>query len=146
MKYTEKNNTLTITDYPLGLLIFGVACGCLAFYVLYKGDVANFIMALLLSLVFSLYGKRRMLIMDKIKNIFHFKEKNIFGQTIITGSLSDIVNVGIHYGRGRTLTPSGFIVINLHDGNKMILNEYGRLIFGKNTNQEIVNKINEYIH
>ena len=146
MKLIEKKQKLTVTDYPLGFLLFGVFSMGIALYVLLKGDIPNFFMALLISLVFSLYGKKRELTLDKNKGSFHFKEKNIFGESIIIGLFDDIDHINIHYGRGRTLTPSGFILVKLKNGKKFSLNEYGKLLFGENKNQEALNKISEYIN
>ena len=141
MKYIEKEKTITITDYPIAILILGVMCGSLAFYVLSKGDIPNFIMILLLALIFSLVGKKRKFVVDKNKGSFQFEEKNMLGRTILSSVLGDIKSVTVQYGRGRTIIPSGFVVIKLYNGKKIRLNEYGRLFFGKNNNQYIVNKI-----
>ena len=146
MKLLEKKQKLTVTDYPLGFLLFGVFSMGIALYVLMKGDIPNFFMALLVSLVFSLYGKKRELILDKNKGSFQFKEKNIFGESIIIGLFDDIEDINIHYGRGRTVTPSGFISVRLKNGKKFALNEYGKLLFGENKNPEALNKISEYIN
>jgi hypothetical protein len=118
----------------------------LAVYVLLHGDMANAAMVLLLALVFMGHGKKRCFILDKDKRNFVFEERNALGASSIQGSLDDIASIEIHYGRGRTTIPSGFIVINMKDGRKMKLNEYGRCLLGENKNALMVGKLRRLLH
>jgi len=146
MHCIEKRHLITIHDYPWCIFLFGCVVLGLTVYVLLHGDMANAAMALLLALVFMGYGKRRHFLLDKDKRSFVFEERNALGASSIQGSLDDIASIDIHYGRGRTTIPSGFIVINMKDGKKMRLNEYGRCLLGENKNTLIVEKLRRLLH
>ena len=141
MKLIENNEEIIIHDYPWCLFLLGLISGVLGVYIFLQGDKANFFVALILFIVFSGYAKKRIFTLNKRKNIFAYKEKNLFKTKVFSGKASDIETIDIHYGRGRTIIPSGFIVVQLAEGEKFNLNEMGRCLIGKNMNQEVVNKL-----
>lgn len=122
-----------------------MACFGLAVYVLWQGDVANFLMVLLMSLFFLLWAKKRCFRLDARARTFSFEEKSLLTQKVLQGSLGEIDSIDAHYGRGRTITPSGFIVVRLTDGRKFQINEYGACLFGRNDNTKMLPMLRELI-
>jgi len=145
MNYAEESHAITMDDYPWCIFLFGCIAFGLAVYVFLHGDMANSAMALLLALVFMGYGKKRRFLLNKDKRSFVFEERNVLGASRINGSLDNISSIDVHYGRGRTTIPSGFIVLNMKDGRKMQLNEYGRCLLGENKNALIVEKLRRFL-
>ena len=145
MRCTKEGYTLTTHDYPWCIFGFGMVCAGLAIYVLLQGDVANFFMVLLMSLFFLLWAKKRCLRLDTRARTFFFEEKGLLTQKTLQDSLDEIESIDVHYGRGRTITPSGFISVRLSDGRKFQINEYGACLFGRNDNMEMLSKLRKAI-
>jgi len=96
MKLIENNEEIIIHDYPWCLFLLGLISGVLGVYIFLQGDKANFFVALILFIVFSGYAKKRIFTLNKRKNIFAYKEKNLFKTKVFSGKASDIETIDIH--------------------------------------------------
>jgi len=145
MKIINRNSVLETRDYPWCLFVISLILLALSFFVLYKQDYNNFILVLLMFLFLISYMKLRIFILNGRNKTFTFTEKSILRKNSKHGTYSDIEGVEVHYGRGRTVTPSGFIVVTLKNKERMRLNELGSCLFSSNRNNDAVKVLLDYI-
>lgn len=145
MKVINSKNMLEIRDFPWCLFVASFILLLLSFFVLYKQDYNNFALVLLMALFLIAYIKSRVFVLNESNKTFTFTEKSMLKKYHKHGIFEDIEDVSVHYGRGRTVIPSGFIVVTLKNKETMRLNELGGCLFIDNRNGEIVKALQSFI-